>query len=126
MMKGGGSVEAEFKGITWLENFPIDQYAPDPSKRFSITLSMYIGPKDLPGAEIFYVDVSNGHFLADEVRACGSHVVRSTILVEEFSVVEIERVVREFCKTCHGETWHEVTLLLMRLGRWEYEGMATP
>jgi len=119
-------IEAEFKGISWLESYPIDQYQPDPSRPFSIELSLRIGPKGLPGEEIFLVDVSNALFLSNEARDLGPHLVVSTILVQTFSVAVVERIVRDFCKTCRGRTWHEVALLLMRLGRWEYEGMATP
>jgi hypothetical protein len=118
-------IEAEFRGITWLEDFPIEQYAPDPTRPFSIELSVNIGPKGLPGEEIFLVDVSNALFLANEVTSRGPHVVASTILVEAFSVADVERIIRAFCATCRAETWPEVALLLMRLGRWEYEGMVT-
>jgi hypothetical protein len=125
-MTGRDLIEAEFKGISWLENYPIEQYTPDPSKPFSIELTLRIGPKGQRGEELFLVDVSNALFLADEARERGPHVVVSTIVVEEFSVAGVERIVRDFCKTCRGQTWHEVALLLMRLGRWEFEGMATP
>jgi hypothetical protein len=119
-------IEPEFKAIDWLEDFPIEQYAPDPSKPFSIELSLIIGAKGLPGEDVFFVDVSNALFLACQARDLGPQLVVSTILVEEFSVAEVERIVRDFCKKCRGKTWHEVALLLMRLARWEYEGMETP
>ncbi len=119
-------IEAEFRGFEWLEDYPIEQYSPDPSRPFSIELTLLIGPKGLPGEEIFLVDVSNALFLSEELREIGARVLSSTILVEEFSVAVVEGVVREFCRTCRGQTWHEVALLLMRLGRWEYEGMAVP
>lgn len=124
-MMGDDLIEAEFKGISWLENYPIEQYIPDPSKPLSIELTLRIGPKGLRGEELFLVDVSNALFLADEARERGPHVVVSTIVVQEFSVAGVERIVRDFCKKCRGRTWHEVALLLMRLGRWEYERMAT-
>lgn len=119
----GELIEAEFRDIEWLEETPIEQYKPDPTKAFSIELQVLIGPKGGRGEEIFLVDVSNALFLADEVRARGPHVAVSTIVVDEFRPAEIERVIREFCATCRGRTWREVVACLMRLGRWEYEGM---
>jgi hypothetical protein len=125
-MKSDGLVQAEFRSISWLEPYPIEQYKPDPSEPFSIELTVLIGPKGLQGEEIFYVDVSNVLFLEQELRHSGPHAISSTILVDEFSVEAIERILREFCGTCRGRTWHDVALMLMRLGRWEYEGMETP
>ncbi len=122
-MSAEDTIEAEFKGISWLESFPIEQYAPDPARPFSIELGLRIGPKGRPGEEIFFVDVSNALFLSDEAHNLGPRLVVSTILVETFSVEGVEQIVRDFCKTCRGRTWHEVALHLMRLGRWEYEGM---
>jgi hypothetical protein len=29
-------IEAEFKEIEWYEDYPIEQYAPDPTKPFSV------------------------------------------------------------------------------------------
>ncbi len=87
-------------------------------------MALRIGPKGLPGEEIVLVDVSNALFLAEEARDLGPRLVVSTIVVETFSVAVVERIVREFCKTCRGSTWHDVALRLTRLGRWEYEGMA--
>jgi Immunity protein 8 len=116
-------VEAEFKGITWLEDIPIEEYDPDPGKPFSIELSVLIGPKDAPGEELFLVDVSNALFLRQEAAHSGPRLVVSTILVERFRVDAVERIVRSFCAGCRGESWHEVALKLTRLGRWEYEGL---
>jgi hypothetical protein len=94
--------------------------------RVSIELSLRIGPKGQRGEELFLVDVSNALFLADERASAGRISSLARLSFEKFTVARVERIVREFCKTCRGQTWHEVALLLMRLGRWEYEGMATP
>lgn len=119
-------IEAEFKAIDWLEPYPIEEYRPDPSKPFSVELTVLIGPKSLPGEEIFLVDVCNPLFLAEELNHGGPRLVATTIVVREFSVPIVEQIVRDYCKNCRGETWKEVALLLMRLGRWEFEGMVTP
>jgi hypothetical protein len=117
-------MEAELKQISWAELTPLDQYQPDPTKPFSVEVTLHIGPKDGRGAELFYVDVSNLAFLSVELSA-GARLLQHTILVEDFVITDVERIVRDFCRTCKGQTWHEVALLLMRLGRWEYEGMLT-
>lgn len=122
----GEFVEAEFKGISWVETYPIEEYSPDPTKPFSIELTLLIGPKGLPGEEIFLVDISNILFLAQELNELGPRLLATTIMMREFSVMAVEKIVRDYCKTCRGHTWRDVAILLMRLGRWEFEGIITP
>ena len=122
----GEFIQAEFRGISWIEPYPIQQYCPDPAMPFSIELALLIGPKDLPGEELFLVDISNALFIAQEIDELGPRLLATTIVMREFSVAAVERIVRDFCTKCRGKTWHDVALLLMRLGRWEFEGMATP
>jgi hypothetical protein len=125
-MRDGDPMEAELKQVSWAEPTPLDQYQPDPTKPFSVEVTLHIGPKDGRGVDLFYVDVSNPAFLSVQLNAEGARLLQHTILVDDFLITDVERIVRDFCRTCTGETWHEVALLLMRLGRWEYEGILTP
>ena len=92
---------------------------------FSLELGVSIGPKGMPGEEIFYVNVMNSSFLAEEVRRSGAQLITGAIVLDTFSLTAIETIVAEYCAGCRGETWRDVVWLLSRLGKWEYEGMTS-
>ena len=98
----------------------IHSWEPESLEEVRFLLEMEVGEVGKEGKDLFQVLIATPEGLRS---AAVDPVIaeRATILVSEYSWVQVRRTIEQILKRCEGPTWVESVLRLQRYFRWEYE-----
>ena len=82
---------------------------------------LYVGPSGGPGEESFDIFVCTPDWLEQEVAERGHRWGRSMLVVAQFDLVEVEKIVKARVATIDGADWSEVARRLALLADWEFQ-----
>jgi Immunity protein 8 len=117
-------MHAELRGMYSPDVLQCDLTAwrPHDGDCFAIAIGAFIGPSEAPlGEELFTFTVCTPIWLASHVSPKGFEFLRGVILVSSWDYSTVERAIRDLCLRTEGDTWDEVTQMLDRYVRWEFD-----
>ena len=116
-------VQAKIKRIEITESPDLnpDGYVPEDFEDFGCTLGLIIGPSNSEGGELFYLTVCSPRWLATACERDGFLWGRHHLILPEYDLKTLTKIVTKFVENCSGESWESVALKLSRLASWEFE-----
>jgi hypothetical protein len=96
-------------------------FVPEQVDYFALTLRAMFGPVGEDASESFQIQVCTPKWL--HARCDGGEIVigRHTLIVGEFSFIQIHDYLRALGRRCSGSNWAEIAQKLSRYGLWEFE-----
>jgi hypothetical protein len=116
-------MRAEYKGHLILDHgmgsSGLDTWCPPDPTDFSVTIDFYAGPAGTESADAFTVTVCSPQWF---LRTQKDNVFSGNgmIFMPRFDYLELKKFLSDRCAAIEGETWEEIGLQLMRLGKWEF------
>jgi hypothetical protein len=98
---------------TWVPGSPAEVYVP---------LTLYIGPSDSPGADLFSIVVATSQGMEGKPN----RRKWKTMIVRDYKWSEIEATLISWVENASGVSWTQITDELRKKFDWEYEGMGPP
>ncbi|PRA75775.1 hypothetical protein CQ054_22660 [Ochrobactrum sp. MYb29] len=121
-------LEAELKSIS-SSDINENQYWPEDEELFGFTLDATIGPVGEDSGNIFQFFVCTPKWIASRMinRDFGDVGVfgREMIIVTEYNIPAIRKMISDLCKRTSGRNWSEVATKLSRYAAWEYADYQT-
>lgn len=98
----------------------VHSWAPESPDSVKFLLELEIGEAGDESKDLFQVVVATPEGLR---AGAGDGVIadRATIVVSEYSWIQVQRAVEQIVERCEAPTWEEAVLRLQRFFRWEYE-----
>jgi Immunity protein 8 len=111
-------VQAELKKLHSPDVLDLMKFQPEGP--FGFLLQAMVGPLGSNGEESFDVMVCTPEWFSADMK---SDIVsgRHFLFMRRYDYRALKNFIREYCASCHGESWHEVARRLDRLGQWEFE-----
>ncbi|CAM3548141.1 MULTISPECIES: Imm8 family immunity protein [Saccharibacillus] len=94
---------------------------PDSATNFCLAAILYIGLKGEEGADAFHAIIVSPKGLYDSLKNEKNTVLRNYILLQEYDLKELERLVTEIVEISGRETWKQTALFLNKFFSWNYE-----
>ncbi len=114
-------MRAVVKSIHCADIPDLEGYYPDLPDNSGFYLELGIGPKDSKGEEIFGLTICTPQWLMNQYPKDDVILGRHHLIVFEYDYKRIIGKIEKFLLRCNSDTWHEVTLKVGELGRWEFE-----
>lgn len=117
-------MRAEYKGHRILDfdkhSFDLDTWRPVDPTDFSVTIDFYVGEEGKEGADAFTVTVCSPKWF---LRCQKDNVFsgEGVIFMSSFDYLELKKFLSDRCAATEGDTWNDIGVQLMRLGRWEFD-----
>lgn len=92
----------------------------DENKPYCVLIQAMFGPKNIEGEESFDLIVCN-RLWAEQQKANGESPDPHQLVVEQFSIYEIEKYLLKAAADSSGQSWDEVAAKLGRFGKWEFD-----
>lgn len=99
----------------------LESFVPADPTEVGVLIQMMVGSDGDPGEDSFDVVVCTVSWLAREVRREGQLLGRHYLVVERFSVRDVEDFLRRQVEQAAGKTWEDVAAKVGRIGHWEFE-----
>jgi hypothetical protein len=99
----------------------LSTWEPESPTNVAISLEIAVGPKDEIGEETFELFVMTPEALSERVPLFSVYPGRHHLFVERWDWPLIERYLRTNVEAAQGASWRELTTVVGRLGRWEFE-----
>lgn len=112
--------------IKFMENtdtpsLTLNAYSPGDPTDFACTFGLTIGPTNDQGGEQFYLKVCSPKWLTRACEKDGFVWGRHHLIVPEYNLAAIMKVITKFVENCSGGSWQEVAARLSRIAAWEFE-----
>ncbi|HDS9361410.1 TPA: immunity 8 family protein [Enterobacter chengduensis] len=105
----------------WIDSadFSLENYQPEEESCFSLSVNLKIGPTNEEGTNYFYLCICTPEWLCK--HQWSTELVRHTLLVRKYDLVEITNTITTYINQCEGNNWMDIALKLSRVFAWEYE-----
>jgi hypothetical protein len=115
------TTRAQVRGIYSSDMDDLAQYLPSDPESFCVSVRAMVGPEAGKGEESFDINVCTPKWLAEVCRAKGFIVGRHYLIVDQYDVVYLRRLITKLVQECEGDSWRDVAEKVGRLGFWEFE-----
>ncbi len=115
------NIRAQVRAIRTSDMDDLAQYTPPDPKRFCVSVRAMVGPEAGKGEESFDINVCTPEWLAEVCRAEGFVIGRHYLIVEQYDVAYLRRLITELIQKCEGNSWRDVAEKVSRIGFWEFE-----
>jgi len=99
----------------------IGTFWPEEEDCFGFLLEAMIGPEGEVSEESFGMQVCTPAWLAKKHAAEEVVFGRHLVIVFDYDIRRIENRIRNYCERCVADSWEEITPMLGRIGRSEFE-----
>ncbi len=116
-------MQAKIRSIEVTEVPDLDpaKFKPEDPENFCCTFGLRIGTSDSEGEELFYLSVCTPSWIAKACEKNGFLWGRHHLIVPEYNLQAITRIITKFVESCRGDSWKDVAAKLSRLAAWEFE-----
>ncbi len=114
-------MKSDVKRISSTEVIDFNTYRPIDEKSFSFLLTIVVGAKEMPGEELFDIEVCTPQWLMDNHNPGEMVLGKNKLIVFEFDMQRILKQLKKIFGECEGKDWNEIAIKLSRIGHWEFE-----